>query len=419
MSEENKNTNIEETETSTRSVKDYKVIIDMTREMEEQYKMFKDLVVTSIHDNYGVEEDILEALIPYTKEYVSEMDIDIIRNFINKYSATDTPATQVIVSNAIADEEGPDFNKTDVEIIREAFINIKEQSIQLFTMKSEVEGIRNDSQSILKEYIEYASSEKVRVKRAERLESMKAAAAKMDDGPEKRSAERMIKVMESTQTLSFIFSRFNEMGDKEVKSIVDSFFSTRKGAYIVNRFKKAITKFGFGDSLFKYFFNLEENFLDEKYTPFNNLFLFIYMRFVGHADPYNNSDKMYVQALTSSMANLVYHRFEASTLENSFIDTVKAVLDKFMDYREKFVNENTTQPNHPQRVAADNRRNQERRSALIDKMKELQITGYDENASADELQQYMNKKLEEMIQAQKPAEAEEVEVEETDDTSEE
>ena len=235
MSEENKNTNIEETETSTRSVKDYKVIIDMTREMEEQYKMFKDLVVTSIHDNYGVEEDILEALIPYTKEYVSEMDIDIIRNFINKYSATDTPATQVIVSNAIADEEGPDFNKTDVEIIREAFINIKEQSIQLFTMKSEVDGIRNDSQSILKEYIEYASSEKVRVKRAERLESMKAAAAKMGDGPEKRSAERMIKVMESTQNLSFILSRFNEMGDKEVKSIVDSFFSTRKGAYIVNK----------------------------------------------------------------------------------------------------------------------------------------------------------------------------------------
>lgn len=409
MSEENKNTNIEETETSTRSVKDYKVIIDMTREMEEQYKMFKDLVVTSIRDNYGVEEDILEALIPYTKEYVSEMDIDIIRNFINKYSATDTPATQVIVSNAKADEEGPDSNKTDVEIIREAFINIKEQSIQLFTMKSEVEGIRNDSQSILKEYIEYASSEKVRVKRAERLESMKAAAAKMEDGPEKRSAERMIKVMESTQTLSFIFSRFNEMGDKEVKSIVDSFFSTRKGAYIVNRFKKAITKFGFGDNLFRYFFNLEENFLDEKYTPFNNLFLFIYMRFVGHADPYNNSDKMYVQALTSSMANLVYHRFEASTLENSFIDTVKAVLDKFMDYREKFENGNTTQPNHPQRVAADNRRNQERRSALISKMEELKITGYDENASADELQQYMNKKLEEMIQAQKPAEAEDVE----------
>lgn len=417
MSEENKNTNIEETETSTRSVKDYKVIIDMTREMEEQYKMFKDLVVTSIHDNYGVEEDILEALIPYTKEYVSEMDIDIIRNFINKYSATDTPATQVIVSNAISDEEGPDFNKTDVEIIREAFINIKEQSIQLFTMKSEVDGIRNDSQSILKEYIEYASSEKVRVKRAERLESMKAAAAKMEDGPEKRSAERMIKVMESTQNLSFIFSRFNEMGDKEVKSIVDSFFSTRKGAYIVNRFKKVITKFGFGDSLFKYFFNLEENFLDEKYIPFNNLFLFIYMRFVGHADPYNNSDKMYVQALTSSMANLVYHRFEASTLENSFIDTVKTVLDKFMDYREKFVNENTTQPNHPQRIAADNRRNQERRTALINKMQELQITGYDENASADELQQYMNTKLEEMIQAQKPAETEDVE--EVNETSEE
>lgn len=417
MSEENKNTNIEETETSTRSVKDYKVIIDMTREMEEQYKMFKDLVVTSIHDNYGVEEDILEALIPYTKEYVSEMDIDIIRNFINKYSATDTPATQVIVSNAIADEEGPDFNKTDVEIIREAFINIKEQSIQLFTMKSEVDGIRNDSQSILKEYIEYASSEKVRVKRAERLESMKAAAAKMGDGPEKRSAERMIKVMESTQNLSFILSRFNEMGDKEVKSIVDSFFSTRKGAYIVNRFKKVITKFGFGDSLFKYFFNLEENFLDEKYIPFNNLFLFIYMRFVGHADPYNNSDKMYVQALTSSMANLVYHRFEASTLENSFIDTVKTVLDKFMDYREKFVNENTTQPNHPQRIAADNRRNQERRTALINKMQELQITGYNEDASADELQQYMNTKLEEMIQAQKPAEAEDVE--EVNETSEE
>lgn len=420
MSEEIKNTNIEnETESSPRTEKDYKVIIDMTKEMEEQYKMFKELIVSSIRDTYFVNEGILEAMIPYTMEYIAEMDIELMREFINKYSISETPATQEIVSNAISNEESEEFNKTDAEIIREAFIRIKEQSIQLYTMKSEVDNIRKDSKSILNEYIEYASSEKVRLKRAERLDSMKKAAAELEDGPEKRNAEKMISIMESTQTLSFIFSRFNELGDAEVKSIVDSFFSTRKGAYIVNRFKKVITKFGFGETLFRYFFNLEENFLSDEYKPFNNLFLFIYMRFVGHADPYNKSDKMYVQALTSSMANLVYHRFEASTLEVSFIDTVKAILDKFMDYREKFENENTTQPNHPQRIAADNRRNQERRAALIDKMKELQITGYDENASADELQQYMNAKLEEMIQSQKPAEAEEVEVEEIDDITEE
>lgn len=418
MSEEIKNTNIEnETNTSSRTESDYKVIIDMTKEMEEQYNMFREIIVSSIRDTYFVNEEILEAVLPYSMEYIKEMDIDLIRKIIDKFASSETPATELIISSNVPDDPNAEVDKSDDDIIREAFIKIKEQSIQLYTMKSEVDGIRKDSKSILNEYIEYASSEKVRVKRAERLEKMKEAAAKLEDGPEKRSAEKMISAIESAQTLSFIFSRFNELGESEVKSIVESFFSPRKGAYIVNKFKKAVTKFGFSETLFRYFFNLEENFLDDTYKPFNNLFLFIYMRFVGHADPYNKNDKMYVQALTSSMANLVYHRFEASVLENSFIDTVKLVLDKFMNYRDKFEKENTTQPNHPQRIEADNRRNQERRTALINKMQELQITGYDENASADELQQYMNTKLEEMIQAQKPAEAEDVE--EVNETSEE
>jgi hypothetical protein len=140
------------------------------------------------------------------------------------------------------------------------------------------------------------------------------------------------------------------------------------------------------------------------------------MRFVAHADAYNKQDVMFVQSLTSSMANLIYHRFDSTVNEKNFLEIIKKVLDNFIDYYDYFIENNSTQPTHPLRIQADNKRNAERREALIKKMNELKITGYDENATADELQTYMNEALDTMIKEQtKKDEPEEVESAESSD----
>ena len=58
-------------------------------------------------------------------------------------------------------------------------------------------------------------------------------------------------------------------------------------------------------------------------------------------------------------------------------------------------------PGHPVREEMTAKREMERKAELLKKMEELNITGYDENMTANELQEYFNSKLDEVIEQQK------------------
>lgn len=423
MSEEIKNTNVKNnenrevtSENNGSSAMDYKLIVDMVKEMESNYKMCKDMITSAIASNFSLDEAILEKMLTYTNEDIDNMSDTDIRELLTKYSLPGTDSPSVILETRKSLNSDNEENVSDEDALREAVKSIKKESVDLYSLKAESDSIKDESQEILNDYINYATSDKIKEKRAARLEAMKAAAEISEDGPKKIAMQKMIDAIEASQTLSFIYKRFNELGDKEIKSIVTSYFDNNKGAYVIKRFKNNITKFGFSENLFRYFFNLEENFLDEYYHPFNNLFLFIYMRFVGYADPYSKSDKLFVQALTSSMANLVYHKFQNNEKDN-FVDIMKDILDKFADYHDKFNKDNSTHPNHPKRIEADSKREIDRKTAMIAKMDELNITGYDKNSTADEMQAFMNEKLDELIKKQNTKTDESVE--EVNETSEE
>ena len=168
----------------------------------------------------------------------------------------------------------------------------------------------------------------------------------------------------------------------------------------MDRFSTKITKYGYSDKLYKYFFNIEEHFLGEEYYSFNNLFLFNYMRFVAYSDPYSTSDKMYVQSLTASLSNLIYHRFVSTEAEKGFLEVIKRFDDKFRDDVEYWTLWNTTNPVHPTRIEATKIYNKQRKDALIKKMDDLKIEGYDPEDTPDNLQKFMNDKLDTMIKEQ-------------------
>ena len=133
------------------------------------------------------------------------------------------------------------------------------------------------------------------------------------------------------------------------------------------------------------------------------------MRYVSYADPYDKTSKLYVQSLTSELANLIYHRFDSNETEQVFLDFIKSLLDKFMPYYDKFNSDNITHPKHPTRVEADTKHEKKRKDALIAHMNQLHIEGYDENSSADELQNFYNEKMRALIdeQVEKKKESEE------------
>lgn len=394
----------EETESVSTGKTDYKFIIDMIKEMEEQYKLLKDVALSQAEVRFNLTKDVYTGIIPITEDDIKTMTGSEMKEFLSKY--------------LIEDQQLPANNDDEV---RNIMTELKTMSLQLLSSKKDIDDIKKESNNMMKDYFNYLSSPMAQEKRANRLKALKEAVEKTDDEDKKKSMVRMITTMEEAQNLSFLFTRFDTLGDKEIKSIVDSFFDRRRGAIVVDRFKLKIKKFGFDSLLYRYFFNLEENFLDEQYHAFNNLFLFIYMRFVSHADPYNKKDVMFVQSLTSSLANLVYHKFNSISNEDDFKNIIQKVVDKFMKYHDKFESDNSTHPTHPVRIEIDNKKQQERRKALIAKMEELKITGYDENASADELQEYLNTELEKMInnqiEAKKEAQVDVIEPTDDDDSS--
>lgn len=234
-----------------------------------------------------------------------------------------------------------------------------------------------------------------------RIEEWKSEIEKMDpvkDAKMIRDLRQKIEFMESTITLDFITERIKHV-EKEKSTIMRQFFSESEGSYSLNRCKARSPKFGFDADWYKFFFNLEENFLPEEYHAFNNLFLFNVMRFIGYQDPYNAKDRGMVQAIVSSLTGLVYHKFADTEMENVIISLIKDYDSYFEDQREKFMKDNTTRPNHPVRLEQSKKADADRRNELFAAMVKFNFE-IPENAaeiSTRDLQEYFNNKMEEMV----------------------
>ena len=404
MNNEEKNIPVEETinevETQEESKEnsfnpqDYRLIMDMIKEMDSQYEMLKSFTESTIENTYGVRASIIYSMVGYMSEDIENMSAEQMKDILNNFGSEEN-------TKKIIDEFNTDDN--ELEALRKIIKEIKAAQLSLMNTKFEADKIKEESNEIIQDYMNYLSSPKVQEYRLKKLSLMKEAAEKETDPVKKREMIEMIDAIESTQTFSFMYTRFKEYGEHELANIVEKFFSDQKGTYIIDKFRKKIGKFGFNEDIYKYFFNLEENFLSEKYYPYNNLFLFIVMRHIAYSDPYNKVDKMQVQSIYSAMANLIYHKFDKEEREAQFIKFIESILDLFIDagYTEKFTECNITNPNHPARIEADKKREADRKIALISKMNEMNITGYDVNSTADELQKYMNDKLDELIELQR------------------
>lgn len=393
-------TTTEEPANKADSPDSYSLIRDMMKEMKEYQKMMEDETRNILHRNYHLSDEVMVPLAFISKSKIDEMSLDEINEFFDKH---------VYQTYTSMEYDG-------VEEARLAMHEIKKLQYNLMEVENEYKKIQSESNEILNDYAEFLSSEKVIVARKARLERMKELAKSETNETKRREMEKKIRYMEMTQSLDFIFTRLDTFGDKEKKNVINAFFDDKRGSYVINRYKDKIVKFGFDVNLYKYFFNLEENFLSEEYHPFNNLFLFYYMRFVAYSDPYKEEDKLYVQSLTSAIANLIYHRFpkdkketdegsidesNINAAEQRFIKILEKFASFFEDQREYFFENNTMRPGHPIREEMTAKREMERKAELIKKMSELNITGYDENMSANELQEYFNSKLDEVIEQQK------------------
>ena len=365
---------------------DYSIIRDMIKEMDEWNKMLKDETHSILKNQYGLTNFAIFDIIPYTDEKIESMTFDEIKDFIEKHR--DQNVTHIFDIESLED---------GIKTMKE----IKELQMNLYSAEQEASKLKEQSQDILNDYFEYLSSPEVIAARRNRLEKMKELADAETDTLKKNEMLRMINSMEQADTMEFIFKRFYDDVVKESESVMRSFFDEQRGKYIIDRYKKRITKFGFNVDLYKYFFNIEETFMDEKYHAFNNLFLFYYMRFIGYANPDNKTDKLYVQSITSALANMIYHKFNSTIEEQKFINIIEKFENYFMDKYDYFMENNTTRPGHPVREHASAKYEADQKARLIAKMNEIGITGYDESMTAKEMYEYFNAEMDKILESQR------------------
>ncbi len=383
------------------SPEDYKLIIDMLKQMDEQYDTLKEYTHSHVRNEYALNPDILTNILGYTEEDIKEkMSLKDMVDFVKPY-VDPIADINIIIQEIVKNSEKEENINTVEDGYRKMLLDIKEDSMTIYDMESKIKELRAQTSDILKEYFAYSSSNAVRQQNLENLATLKAQVEKEGDELAKKKALRKIADMEAAYSLSFLFRRLDRYGKKEVQNIKDVFFDKVKGSYIIEKYKGKIESFGYKDRLYRYFFNIEENFLPEKYHVYNNLFLFIYMRLVAYSDANNRAEATFVRAITGSMANLIYHRFDEKENENEFLSIVEKLLDYFEEYHDYFEKYNVTQPNHPKRIEATKKREAERRELLITKMNQMGITGYPEDACADDLQNYMNDQIEKLVQEQR------------------
>lgn len=383
---------------------DFKSIMEMIKSMDEQLKYLKDMSEGLVRNNYGLKTSVLEDIIKYDKKDIETMDRDTMVEFLSKYVNDENTLVDL---NALSDDE-----------VREEMMEVKNSSLVLLSAKSGADKLKEESNTIFTEYMNYVTSDKAKEIKKKNLENLKQSLELEKDTYKKKEMEEMIRVMESSMNYDFLYDRFRQLGDKEVQNIKEGFFNDRRGSYIMERFYKKMKMFGFKQDLYTYFLNIEETFLDEKYHPFNNLFLYIYARMIAYSDPYNKKDVMFVNAINSGLASLIYHKFESTEQELNFKGIIMGIDDYFMDDREFFKKNNTTYEKHPERIEYEAGKEDALKKFYIEKLHSLDVTDFDESLPSKELKAIFEEKYNTLVDTQvaeydKEQKAKEEAVEET------
>lgn len=397
--------------------KDYKLISDMLKEMKEEVITLQDSVESRLRNTYGLTSDVIEGILPYRKEYIENKAYPVteLRNMLHSYSVGEMEINVLKQTNeniklfnppVVASVPVPDAATiyTDEEVYEIAGV-VKDMSMLVLTSHKDFNDVRKDSMKVLDEYVNYMSSSKITEIRRNRLNDLEKSleAGEITNPYENKKAKHKVEAMRKSLDYSFIYERLEKVGQKEVDKIIEGFFNSKRGDYDLGKYKNKIKLFGYNPEVYRYFFNLEETFLPEEWAMFNNLFVYVYIRFVAFADPYKDNDKLYVQSITGALANLIYHRFNQDE-KSEFIDVVIKVLKYFESYKDKFINENTTWEKHPDRIEHERHIEDQRRDALLHKLEDLKYPDVDAVAelSIDELQAAYDEYVSKLILSQAP-----------------
>lgn len=345
-----------------------KELIQMVNDADEQLHIMEELTTKMVNDT-GYTFDIVYDLHKFSKEQIGEFTPEVLMSIYRKFTMkkNDIPLSY--------DEK--------VAAIKTDLLHLWDSADAYFNMITAKNEIDKELQNAISDYNSYLSSDEVKKREEEQLKELQEKAELEEDPIKKAAYKKKLDIIESSRTFDFIYERMESLQSKEIDNIITAFFDKRRSNYIIDRYSKRIKKLGLNSEIYKNLLDIESLFLGEEYYPFNNLFLFIMLRFIAYADVYSDKDSLYCQSILINVSKLKYHKFESDSDKQLMIALIRKVDDYFMDYKDIFIEKNITNPLSEYRINAEKERTEKSIQNLKEFMSEYELE-YDENSSFNE-----------------------------------
>lgn len=370
---------------------------DMCKSMEAVDAMIENMRTLAIlsAESYGFSGDaILNAVKILSESTIQNLTIREIQELLHDHGYSD----DVLMKSYM---EYPDHTVSYIDYAKNALSELRGVALELESSELDRINLCKEISNSKSEQEKYFHSKEYKEKRMEMLSKLTKDANAEEDSPEKTKALKKLEMIKKSDTLDFLFDRFQRFQEKELENIATGFLNGPKFEYIWKKYANNVKHLNILPDTVKRFYNMEEMFLHESYHPFNNLFLFIVIRFIAYMNPYNKRDVLYANSLIVKCDHLVYHRFDSPEEEEEFKYVIKSVLNNFMTdhYIRLFEKMNTTSPTHPDRIAKDTKERQTKFDYFMTTLKtELCKSDVMEYLGNDSSLDHMKECLDEMYQ---------------------
>lgn len=276
--------------------------------------------------------------------------------------------------------------------------------------------------------VEYMNSEEYYKKRLEENEEDRKELQQLESVTGKNRNYKRIRELQQKVAVTdgrFDFS-FMKLNPKiTIKNTVETFFDGKKSGYVMQRYYDKCAQIKLNADVFRYFMNIEEKNLEEKYHPFNNLFLFHCIRYMAYLD--TTYDDLQFRTIVGTLTKLVYDKFPNEETKETTLNMIRTYLDQYIDggYTEYFLEKNESHPNHPERIKKDEMREKSAREYYYSIIRKslpdvyVPITEEVEGMTIPELAEYAKKVSDEALEKQKDKLAEQFTEKTNEDDSEE
>lgn len=373
-----------------------KELFSMIKDMDDQVKMMEDFTKSDV-ESHGFKFSITADLTRFTKEQIGEFTPEVIMNIRNQYGLNDSieftrdirKDGEIVGTTEFKEDESTGTYDEEVNKIRTNLLEIYDGVKSFQSLLNDRNKIVKDVEKAIQDYSEYLSSDEVKKQDEERIKDLQSKIEAETDPSLKATYQKKLDIVLNSDSLTFIYQRMEKLGKKELDNIVDGFFNKKKFSYIIQRYEDKARRLGYKPELYKALIDIEEKFLGEDYYPFNNLFLFIMIRFIAYSDVNDETESLYCQSVIVKISKLMYHKFNNDSERDIVIALIKMVDDYFQEYKDLFQEKNEGNPLSSYRIELE----KERREQSIENLKSMfyaRKMSYDEDKSYEENLQYMH-----------------------------